>query len=74
MNVTERGGRDSPSTAMPADAAGRGPAARPPPGPARPGTGGRGGQMLMPGPWTRPVIHVAIGRRQEMAADRKDNL
>jgi hypothetical protein len=32
--------------------------------------GGSGGQMLMPGPWTRSVIHSAIGRRQEMAADR----
>jgi hypothetical protein len=26
--------------------------------------------MLMPGPWTRSVIHFAIGRRQEMATDR----
>jgi hypothetical protein len=23
--------------------------------------GGWGGQMLMPGPWTRSVIHFAIG-------------
>jgi len=29
----------------------------------------RGGQVL-PGPWTRSVIHFAIGRRQAMAADR----
>jgi hypothetical protein len=57
---------------MPADAAGRGPPTRPPPGPALPATGGWGGQMLMPGPWTRSVIHFAIGRRQEMATDRNE--
>jgi hypothetical protein len=34
--------------------------------------GGWGGQMLMPGPWTRSVIHLAIGRRQDMAADRNE--
>jgi hypothetical protein len=28
--------------------------------------------MLMPGPWTRSVIHFAIGRRQEMTAGRDE--
>jgi hypothetical protein len=70
MNVTERSGQDSPSTAMPAGAAGHAPPARPPLGPALPALGGWGGQMLMPGPWTRPVIHFATGRRQAMATDR----
>ena len=68
MDVTERSGRDSPSTAMPADAVGQGP----PPGPARPAMGGWGGQMLMPGPWTRSVIHFAIGRWQKVATDRNE--
>jgi len=54
------------------DARGRGRAwssreASPGPGPA--GHGRLDGQMLMPGPWTRSVIHFAIGRRQEMATD-----
>jgi hypothetical protein len=70
MNVTERSGQDSPSPAMPADEAGHGPPTRPPPGPALPAMGGRGGQMLIPGPWTRSVTRFAIGRRQEMATDR----
>ena len=72
MDVTERSGRDSPSTAVPADAAGHGPPARPPPGPARLAIGGWGGQTLMPGPWTRSVIHFAIWARHVMATDRSE--
>jgi hypothetical protein len=49
---------------MPADAAGHGPPTRPPPGPALPATGGWGGQMLMPDPWTRSVIQFAIWRHE----------
>ena len=41
-------------------------------GPALPAMGGRGGRMLMPGPWTGSVIHSAIGRRQEMTTDRNE--
>jgi hypothetical protein len=72
MNVAGRSGRDSPSTAMPADAAGHGPPTGPPPGPALPAMGGWGGRMLMPGPWTGSVIHSAIGRRQEMTTDHNE--
>jgi hypothetical protein len=35
-----------------------------------PAMGGGGYQTLMPGPWTRSVIHFAIGGRQVMTADR----
>jgi len=28
--------------------------------------GGWGFQTLMPGPWTRSAIHVAVGHRQAM--------
>jgi len=34
--------------------------------------GGWGCQTLMPGPWTRSVIHVAIGGRRVMATDRNE--
>ena len=39
---------------------------------ALPAIGGWGCQMLMPGPWTRSMIHVAVGHRQVMATDRNE--